>query len=175
MLVDCGSPLARGVAPRYYLLHRSEIESVAMAADGVTATAIVLKSGKKLRKYDGIRYSTKPSIGFNESDYGSTLPQTLELVLFSNSPAAKNQIHAMKNALDLVAIVQRNAGDWEIFGYPTGMRMSNFSSDANDETQKGAYVVTLLGADATQLPLTLRHENAGVSDTADWLETLALA
>ncbi|ARK09034.1 hypothetical protein A6C57_01175 [Fibrella sp. ES10-3-2-2] len=174
ILVDCDTPLVRGVAPKYYLCHRSEIDIVTYAADGVTVSAFTMKSGKKLKQYEGIRYSTKPSVGFSDSEYGSTLPQTLELAIFSNGPIAKKEIHAMKGALDLVAIVQRNAGDWEMFGLQTGMRMSNFSQDANDETQKGAYIVTLLADAATKLPYTLRHETTGVLDTDTFLAGLAL-
>lgn len=174
VLVDCDAPLVRGVAPYYYLVHQSELGAITYAPDGIVVTNFTMKAGKKLRRFEGIRYSTKPSIGFSDSDYGSTLPQTLELALFSNGVLAKTTVHAMKSALDLVAIVQRNAGDWEIYGLQTGMRMSNFSSDPNDETQKGAYVITLLGDAATKLPHTLRHETTGVADTTEWLGTLSL-
>lgn len=175
VVIDCDTPLVRGVAPFFFLCHKAEIDIVTYAPDEVSVSNFTMKAGKKLRRYEGVRYSTKPSVGFQDSEYGSTFPQTLEFVLFSNSPQAKREIHAMKGSMDLVAIVQRNAGDYEIYGLQTGMRMSDFNQNIADETLKGAYVVTLLAEAATKLPHTLRHENAGVLDTPVWLTGLALA
>ncbi len=176
ILVDCDKPLVRGVNPIYYLTHRDFITNKVFAADGVTLSSFGIKAGSAgLLKYEGIRYSTKPSVGFAEGDYGSTLPQTLEIALFTNGPVGKKQVHAMKGALDLVAFVKRLAGDWEAYGLQAGLRMSNFSQDVNDESTKGAYVITLLDDAATLLPYTVRHETAGVGDTDEFLETLVSA
>lgn len=175
---NCDKPLAQGVGEQIYAFMKDS-QSVALTMDTVLstslATAIALGPSEKLIVYEGVNLSNDPSVGFNRTDFGVTLPHSLVLMLFSNSPETKEEIHAMLTRRDLGFIYKRQAGDWEITGYGTGMRMSGFTYKAND-ANKGAYVVTFEAPDETRLPITLRHTSAGgLDDTSTYLAGMALA
>lgn len=174
---NCDKPLAQGVGEVIYAFMRDS-QSVALTMDttltSTLATGMALGSNEKLIVYEGVNLSNDVSVGFNRSDFGVTTPHSAVIMLFSNSPETKEEIQAMLTRRDLGFIVKRQAGDWEIFGYKTGMRMTGFTYRPND-ANKGAFVVTFEAPDETGLPITLRHTTGGLDDTTTYLAGMAQA
>lgn len=176
-LKRCGQKaLAKGVNELIYV-GMKDAQSIAFTfdADNTTIlTAIAMASGQKLFAYEGKNYSNDPSVGFNRTDFDLTLPQTLVIILFSNSPVTKLELEALFTRKDLVFIYERVAGDFEAMGVNTGMQVTNFVYRPNDDN-KGAFVVTLTAADEVELPKTVRHTTSSLDDTRSYLAGLVLA
>jgi hypothetical protein len=165
-LKRCGEKaLVKGVDETILVAMKDEQE-VAITYDATNstlATGIALKAGEKMFAYEGKNASNDPSVGFNKTDYDTTLPQQLVFVIFSNSPATKLEIEALITRDDLLFIVKRKQADYEIYGAETGMSVSAFVYRANDDN-KGAFVVTVAAPDEASLPKTLRIAGTGGLD-----------
>ncbi|MVM34227.1 hypothetical protein GO755_29625 [Spirosoma sp. HMF4905] len=176
-LKRCGQKaLAKGVNELIYIGMRDE-QSIAFTFDSTNTTiltAIAMGTSQKLFAYEGKNYSNDPSVGFNRTDFDLTLPQTMVIVLFSNSPATKLEMEALFTRKDLVLIYERVSGDFEAMGVGAGMQVTNFVYRPNDDN-KGAFVVTLTGADEVDLPKTVRHVTSGTDDTRVYLAGLVAA
>lgn len=175
----CGQKaLAKGVEEIIYLGMRvaQEIAFTLDTTNSTILTSIALKTGEKLFAYEGKNYSNDASVSMAISDYDTTLPQQLIILLFSNSPATKQEMEALFTRKDLVAITQRVSGDYEVYGVETGMRVTAFTYQPNSDN-KGAFVVTLTAADEISLPKTLIHTTTpgGVVDTPTFLAGLVAA
>lgn len=175
---DCNRTLARGVRERLYVFQLSQLTQ---ATVDVTNPAIirdlVMKTGQKLKVWEGIGLSNAFSVGFARSEYGVTLPHTATVTIFNDSPGFKQEINRLTGVNDLVIIYKKNGrfGAFEIVGLDTGMRLSNLTSDLNDENTKGAYVLSFEAPDATTLPHTLEHQTNNLNDTEAYLEGMVQA
>ena len=170
----CGQKtLAKGVNEIFYI-GMKDGQQIAFTLDSTNDTIITgmaMGTGQKLFAYEGNNFSNDPSVGFNKSDNGITLPQQLVFSLYSNSPATKKEIQALLTRKDLVIIYNRVSGDYEVMGANTGMSVSNFVYRPNDDN-KGAFVITLAAPDEDQLPKTFIHTTSNVEDTATFLGTM---
>ena len=178
LLRDCDKPLVRGVQSIYYVGHLSQIASLAYnATNRLIIEGIVMKTGEKMKQYEGFGFSTKPSVTFSRTDFGTTKPQTFVFAVSSNTPEIDQQIEILSGASDLFVIYKRNGlyGEWKSMGLEVGMRIEDggLTQSADDEANKGAWIVTLTGSDADKAPHTVRHTTASLIDTDAYLLTLA--
>lgn len=174
----CGErALAKGVQEMIYLGMKTA-QKIAFTLDTTTTTlitGIAMAVGEMLFAYEGYNYSNDVSVNFKKTDYSSSFPQTLTILLFSNSPATKAEIESLVTRKDLVVFYKREAGDYEVLGVNTGMRVADggVTYKPNDEN-KGAFVITFEAPEEPELPKTLRHTATvgGLDDTDTYLAAL---
>jgi len=170
----CGEKaLAKGV-DETILLAMKDAQAIAFTYDSTNPaiiTGIALGTGEKFYAYQGVNYSNDASVGFAKSDFDITLPQTVTFKIFSNSAATKKEIEALLTRKDLIVIMKRVAGDYELFGAETGMTVSNFVYQPNSD-DKGAFTVTLSAEAETSLPKTVKHVTSSLDDTVSFLAGL---
>ena len=157
ILNNCTTPLVQGTEDVMYLVNKKDIQfSMNNAYDpdstGVLqriAIAITLASGKYLRKYEGKRDSNQPSVSLKVGDYQTSYNHGLTFKIFSNSPLVKNEIEAMVESGDVVAIVGNNyRGEnedvaFEILGFTAGMEVTELTRDVTDSATMGAWSLVL--------------------------------
>lgn len=180
-LTICDNPLAKGVGETIYIGRFAWLaSSTADSTNKKIVRTIGLNTGKKLLHYIGQNYSNQITSGFTATENGNYVPQGLRYILFTNSAAEEAEIDSLLDKKDLFAIVKRNGnpGAWKIIGWKTGLRMTNLSSDSNDDTLKGAYTLEFQAPDEKTTYYTLQHlttDTPAVDDTDTYVETLALA
>lgn len=174
----CDNPLAKGVGEVVFMGRFSWLDTTTVdAANKKIVTTMTLKAGKKLLRYIGANFSNQITAGFSANEFGNSVPQTLRYILFSNDAAEEAELDGLLNLSDVFAIVKKNGnpGSHKIVGWKTGLRMSNLSSDSNDDTLKGAYTIEMSAPDEKTTFYTFRHQTGAVEDTATYLDALALA
>lgn len=177
----CDEPLAKGVDETVFIGRFAWLDSSTADADNTKIiTTLTLKTGKKLLRFVGQNYSNQITTSFAGNEYGNNIPQGLRYILFSNNADEEAQIDSLRNLKDVFAIVKKNGnpGQYKIVGWKTGLRVTNITSDSNDDTLKGAYTIEMSAPDETTTYYTLKHttgSNPAVDDTATYLDGLALA
>ncbi|GAB3994640.1 hypothetical protein GCM10028807_32690 [Spirosoma daeguense] len=173
-LVNNCQPNGQGLKAQMYVGNLDQIQSVAFDADNKTITGITLKSGEKLKLWEGFKLSNQATIGFAANDYGNNLPHGLRFVVLDNSVAADKEVDSIVNQTNLFAIAKQNGatGRWKVFGYPTGLACTNLTNDSNDANTPGQFVLEFQAAQEKTTPYTLKHVTSSVEDTEAYLITL---
>lgn len=170
-------PLGQGLYEKIYVVRNIDISAVPMhSTKNKVATAITLRAGKFLKRWEGYKLSSQATVGFESQDSGNKMPHGFNFVVLDNSPEADEEVDRIVSINDLVVIAKQNGatGRWKMFGYPSGLSVTNLSSDSNDAANPGVYSLSFLAAQANSTPLTLQHLTATVDDTTAYLETLAV-
>lgn len=180
LTVNCDVPLAKGIDEQIFTGRIRDLDTSAYdSTNPKIITNIVMKSGKKLKRWIGQNFSNQATVGFAAGEYGNTLPHGLRYILFSNDAADERELDDVAQVNDMFAIVKKNGNGagYKVYGWQTGLRMTSLNSDSNDDTLKGAYVMEFSAPDEKKTPYTLKHMTTGgtpTDDTAAFLETLAL-
>ncbi|GAB3882703.1 hypothetical protein [Spirosoma agri] len=178
---DCDAPLAKGIGETIYIGRFAWLDTHTPDANQKKIiTTLSLKTGKKLLRYKGQNYSNQLTAGFSAGEYGNTIPQGLRYILFTADADEEAELDALLNLNDVFAIVKKNGNParFKIAGWKTGLRMTNLSSDSNDDTLKGAYTIEMSAPDEKTTFYTFKNTLAGppvVDNTETYLEGLALA
>ncbi|RIV19717.1 hypothetical protein DYU11_22575 [Fibrisoma montanum] len=179
LLRDCNKPLSQGVAERFYIgMYDDQVSAIGFdPTNPKILNELTLKTGEKLKVYEGFDLSNRPSVGFTAGDFGNTFPHTFVFAIFDNSAKAKQEIDALGSRKDFFIIYKRRGayGPWEVMGLLTGMKMTAFEYNPNDASAKGALVVTLTAADEPGMPHEFVHKDqGGLVDTPAYLTSIAL-
>ena len=180
LVVNCDVPLIKGINEQIYTGRLRDVDSVTY--DGTNKkiiTNIVLLTGKKLKRWIGQNYSNQVTTGFAANEYGNNIVHGLRYILFSDAADDETELDDIAQINDMFSIVRKNGknGAFKVYGWETGLRMTNNSSDSNDDTLKGAYVMEFQAPDEKKYPYTFKHTITGppiVDDSASVLDTLAL-
>ncbi len=179
-LTFCDKPLAKGVGEMVFMGRFSWLDTTTVdSTNKKIVRTMVLKTGKKLLRYIGQSFSNQLTAGFSANEYGNNIPQGLRYVLFTNDPAEEAELDGLLNLTDVFAIVKKNGNPavYKIAGWKTGLRMTNLSSDSNDDTLKGAYTIEMSAPDEKTTFYTFQHMTTGgtpTDDTDTYLDGLAL-
>lgn len=179
-LTICDEPLAKGVDETIFIGRFAWLDtSTASGTNKKIITTLTLKAGKSLLRYIGQGYSNQITSGFTANEYGNLIPQGLRYILFSNNADEEAELDALINKNDVFAIVKKNGnpGSYKIIGWKTGLRVTNLTSDSNDDSLKGAYTIEMSAPDETTTYYTFQHTSGApaVDDTDTYLDGLALA
>lgn len=158
--VDCVNPLKSGVAERLLLGNLADIEEVIYdVVDTAIITNIVMKPGKQMFAFDGIRSSNVPEIGFiSGGDQLPSFTHQMAFKVYEVDQAQKNNLQAM-SVVKQFAIYQNpkdsSLGDsvFEVMGVNVGLEMSDLTRAP--QSKDGSYGITLLTpelASETSLP-----------------------
>ncbi|QKZ15200.1 hypothetical protein [Spirosoma sp. KUDC1026] len=183
-LVNSCQPNGQGLYEKMYVFTRDELLSYTTdtsatdpAVGAKIITALTLKTGKKLKRWEGYKLSAQGTQGFSANDNGNSITHGFRFMVFDNSPEADAEIDKLTNRTDLVAIIKQQGefGRWKLMGFSTGMSMTNLTNDSNDANNPGQFTLEFQAAQEKETAKTLRHKTATLDDTADYLETLATA
>lgn len=160
---NCSSPIFAGVEGKLWLFNRSDIATLAVANNVVSADAsgLALATGKRgytcnvlmRNNFEGIQVTLNTEGNRNKVD------KALPILIQDDGPdVAKNVTDPLLNA-DLVAVYERkwsNAdGDskFVMIGAETGAKVTEYSSNPTDAATDGAISVTLTetGAPTTSI------------------------
>lgn len=176
-LINNCAPVGQGLKEQIYVGTRDEIASYTLdATNDKIVTAITMKTGKKLKLWEGYKLSHKATVGFSANDNGNSMPHGLTFMVYDNSPEADKEVDRISQRGDLFAVVKQQGenGRWTIQGFTTGLRMTNLSKDSNDANNPGQYILDFSADQEKETPKTFRHLTSTLDDTEDFLKTLVL-
>lgn len=177
---NCDLPLVEGTDSLFYMGQIRQLTGVTYdATNPQIITGFAMASGEKLKQVSGYQLFAKPSYQSEITEFGATLPQNFEFVIYTNDAATKNEIVSYLSATDIF-VIYKKAGfgrEWEEMGMGEGLRLvkSGGISVAYNGDTKGAIVVKFENPNASRPPHTIRHVTAALEDTSSFLNTLALA
>ena len=143
---DCQNPLKSSVNERLLLGNLDDIDTVAFDSTGSIVESIVMKSGKQMFPFQGVRSSNKPEVGLVSDDVSIGFMHQIDFSIFEVDSAQKLNIQAMA-ARRQFAIYQNpkdsSLGDavFEVLGIHSGLEMSQLSR--LPATKDGSYKVQL--------------------------------
>lgn len=109
-----------GINKRVYLLDKGNLTAYVLDATTKNITGITMTASTYLYKFiskDNMRNSYKASLAPGEN---ATLWQhVLDCVLYADTQLEYNAVNALCNANEILAIVQRNSGEFMILGLDT--------------------------------------------------------
>lgn len=138
--------------------------------DGVSMVSA--SPANKLYKYIGKKLKHNGAFEGQVGENTNVINQNLNLVLYAYTPAEREAIEKLFNSEEVVAFVETEAGQIELWGYETGLTASALTGGSgtalNDST---AITITLSGQQDT-LPKVVVIDDAS-SATSDLESTIA--
>ncbi len=176
-LINNCKPVGQGLKEQIYVGTRDQIAAYTTdPANPKVITAITMKSGEKLKLWEGFNLSSQATVGFAANDNGNNITHGLRFMVFDNSPEADGEVDLITKRTDLFAIVKQQGefGRWKALGWTTGLKATNLTSDSNDANNPGQFILEFSAAQEKETPKTVKHITSSVEDTEDYLITLSL-
>jgi len=103
----------------------------------------------------------------------NSITQNALLVLYYSTPADKEAIEQLWNAEDVVAILELESGQIEIWGLDRGLNGSALAGGTGVVLQDSTALTVTLSGDQNTLPKEFRYNSSAVlQDSIDYLDTL---
>lgn len=140
---DCYNPPVAGLKDEAILLNREDVLTwVADPVNPLKISALVLKTGSKGVKIEGINNTLKARSSSAPSTIGVTFTQEFDFVVLEPGPDAALLAQEV-NYGRYVAVFQDNNGHYRILGLGGGLRSTANAADSENTDMGGAYAITL--------------------------------
>ena len=158
---DCADPLKAKVSEALYVGNLADIESITYDVTNPTLiTAIVMKTGKQMFTFQGVRSTVKPQVDLVASEVNVGFSHQCDFSVFEVDAAQKENLQAMSTVSQF--LIYQNPKDtslgdavWEVMGINSGLEMASLVRMPADGTSGGAYTCQLktpAAASETELP-----------------------
>ncbi|MGV3561566.1 hypothetical protein [Larkinella arboricola] len=169
--------MARGLSTLVYLFMLDEqLDNYTFdSTQPNVITAINLKASEKMYVVEGAGFSNQATVTGTPNDYGFSIAHGFRLVIFDDSPAVKAWVTAICSRTDIAIAAKKKGkgGTYEGYGFNSGFRVNNLSSDTNDESLRGAIVLEFVANDEDDMPYTIQKLENSVDVTESYLASLA--
>ncbi len=146
---NCNTKPTAGLEVDVYLANRDDVDWDGSTISGRTISALVMKAGKFLYKFEGLKTSNNSSIVMNQGKYDNNWIHTWGGVIFDNTAATKEDIIEKLAGANLVAIVRNkwkgtsSNMECELLGRYVGLSASGLEKKSDDADTQGAWKVTM--------------------------------
>lgn len=175
LLAGCDAVRKRGGVKKRVWIGRLADITYTTDGDGYVddVTLAVASPPNLLYKYIGRKFKHNGTLEGVIGENFNSITHNVNLLLYYYSPEEKAAIEKLFNAEDVVAFVELEAGQIEIWGLDTGLNASALSGGTGTAFQDStALTVTLSGAQDT-LPKEFRYNSsATLQDSIDALDAL---
>lgn len=174
MINNC-LPNGQGVKEQIYV---GTLDQLLVVTDDATdkklVTNFTLKTGEKLRLWEGYKLSSGFTLSLATSEAGNKIVHGFNFTIYDNSTAADAEVDKIMSRTDLFAVVKQNGafGRWRMLGFTTGLQATSLDLDSNNADFPGQYRLQFVGAQEIEVPRTFKHVTAMLEDTEVYLRTL---
>lgn len=156
LMYDCSKPPITGIEQRIVLINRADIDKTATTIDSDNTTGkhvitnLALNTGATGYLITGINSKQIFTSGWNinvAEDQPDDFTHMVTIRLFNCDEASASFVNNLASGADLVAVVLKKNGCIEVYGYNSGLKISEGTNNSNEN--KGTSVITLssLGVD----------------------------
>lgn len=175
---NCLYPAVGGTEAVVYYFNRDEVTFVRDEVNPQIITDIVMKeitpagvggvpAAVLARGYrlEGYNTSVRPRFELVKGDYSNKYNHILDFIVFGKGSVTKENLEGLVNGKGVIVYenLQKNADvAFEILGLDVGLEVQTLTSDPNDASTEGAYVINLASPANTKEP----HMPATLYDTS---------
>ena len=172
---DCADPLKAKVSEALYVGNLADIATVTYDVTNPTLiTAIVMKQGKQMYTFQGVRSTVKPQVDLVASEVTVGFSHQCDFSVFEVDAAQKENLQAMSTVSQF--LIYQNPKDsslgdavWEVMGINSGLEMATLVRMPADGATGGAYTCQLktpVAASETELPNSFFSTDIATTEAA---------